>query len=69
MSREGCGRVGIFRETLLPNCYTLECNYHSGKRINYIPPKFNKAKGEIMQETPLTDCNSRIYCDSKKVFT
>ena len=35
--------------------------------IERLPPKFNKAKGEIMPETPLTDCNSRIYCDSKKV--
>ena len=35
LSREGSGRVGIMRATDgLPNCYTLECNYASGKRIN-----------------------------------
>lgn len=45
LSREGCGRVAIHKETNLPHCYTLECNYASGRRINHLPPKFNKISG------------------------
>lgn len=42
LSREGCGRVSIMKLTNLPNCYTLECNYASGRRINHLASKFNK---------------------------
>lgn len=34
LSREGSGRVAIMKATGLANCYTLECNYASGKKIN-----------------------------------
>ena len=45
LSREGCGRVGIMKATgECPNCYTLECNYASGRRINHISPKLNIEK-------------------------
>lgn len=27
LSREGCGRVGIYKATGLINSYTLECHY------------------------------------------
>ena len=36
LSREGTGRVNINKETGLVNCYTLECNYQTGRRINHI---------------------------------
>ena len=46
LTREGCGRVSIMKATgELPNCYTLECNYASGRRINHIPHKLNVATG------------------------
>lgn len=42
LSREGCGRVSIMQAADgLPNCYTLECNYASGRRINHISQKLN----------------------------
>jgi hypothetical protein len=31
LSREGCGRVALYKATSNPLCYTLECNYASGK--------------------------------------
>ena len=37
LSKEGSGRVALFKASNLPRCYTLECNYHSGKVINDIP--------------------------------
>ena len=46
LSREGSGRVGIMRATDIPNCYPLECNYASGKRINHLFPKINAATGK-----------------------
>jgi hypothetical protein len=37
MTREGCGRVSIMKAANgLPNCYTLECNYASGRTINHL---------------------------------
>ena len=41
LSREGSGRVGIFKATGLINCYTLECHYQTGRIINMLTPKFN----------------------------
>ena len=42
LSREGCGRVSIMRACGgLSNCYTLECNYASGRTINHLAPKLN----------------------------
>lgn len=67
LSREGCGRISIMNLTGLPNCYTLECNYASGRRINHLAPKLNKETGQIENETPITDPHSKHYyeCISK----
>lgn len=66
LSREGCGRVAIHKETNLPHCYTLECNYASGRRINHLPPKFNKINGTVEPETSrVTDMHSRMYTKNK----
>ena len=61
LSREGCGRVSIMKMTGLPNCYTLECNYASGRRINVLAPKLNKETGALENETPITDPHSKHY--------
>ena len=68
LSREGAARVAIYKQIGLINCYTLECNYNTGKRINYIPPKYNKAKKSNDPEKPVTDISSKIY-NSKRVYT
>ena len=41
-SREGSSRVALAQATMLTYCYTLEFNYHSGKRINTLAPKYNR---------------------------
>ena len=38
MSREGSGRVAVFKLTGLVRSYTLECNYNTGRLVNTLPP-------------------------------
>ena len=45
LTREGCGRVSIMKCTGLANCYTLECSYSSGRRVNHISHKLNLRTG------------------------
>lgn len=63
LSREGCGRISILRLTGLPNCYTLECNYASGRRLNHLAPKLNKQTGQTENEIPITDTHSKHYSE------
>ncbi|XP_026175224.1 cytosolic carboxypeptidase-like protein 5 [Mastacembelus armatus] len=37
-SKEGSGRVAIYKAIGLLHSYTLECNYNTGKTMNTIPP-------------------------------
>jgi len=60
-SREGSSRVALHLATGMTYCYTLEFNYHSGRRINTLAPKYVRATGNIEPETELTDPNSKIY--------
>ena len=63
LSREGCGRVSIMKLTGLANCYTLECNYASGRSINRLTPKIVKETKEVEPEIPITDTRSRHYTE------
>lgn len=64
LTREGCGRVTIMQEAKgLPNCYTLECNYASGRRINHLSAKLNIESGQVEPEIPITDPKNRFYTD------
>lgn len=64
MEKSGSGRVAIFQATGLPNCYTLECNYHSGRVVNATPlPSGVSAYGMAQRYAPTFSphyCN-RIY--------
>ena len=60
-TREGSSRVALARATNLTHCYTLEFNYHSGKRINTLAPKYVRSTGIIEPETEVTDPTSKIY--------
>ncbi|XP_044009366.1 cytosolic carboxypeptidase-like protein 5 isoform X2 [Aphidius gifuensis] len=39
MSREGSGRVAVYKMTGLIRSYTLECNYNSGRLVNNVPAR------------------------------
>jgi hypothetical protein len=64
LTREGCGRVSIMKATGLPNCYTLECNYASGPRINTIAPKINLKTAAKEPDSEITDPKSKFYQDN-----
>lgn len=61
-TREGSGRVSIMKVTDMPNCYTLECNYASGRRVNHISTKFNSITEKNEPETSdITYIKSKFY--------
>lgn len=39
LSKEGSGRVAVYKSTGLIKCYTLECNYNTGKYVNVLPAR------------------------------
>ena len=64
LSREGSGRVALYKATGLAMCYTLECNFQTGKRVNHLTPKIVQETGEIEPESAITDHTSRHYNNS-----
>ena len=54
LSKEGSGRVALFKAMNLVRCYTLEANYNSGKIINQINPS-------PLQEPPEAVNSSEVY--------
>jgi hypothetical protein len=64
LSRDGSSRVALHKATGLTYCFTLECNYHNGKRINTLAPKLIRSMNVIEEETPVTDPNSKIYANT-----
>jgi hypothetical protein len=63
LTKDGSGRVGIYKATGCSHCYTLECNYNEGLATNFIPNCTNvllpppqslpSASGESPQYPPL----------------
>ncbi|CAK9795253.1 Cytosolic carboxypeptidase-like protein 5 [Anthophora quadrimaculata] len=48
MSREGSGRVAVYKLTGLIRSYTLECNYNSGRIVNTIPARVRDGVNKTM---------------------
>ncbi|XP_072757587.1 cytosolic carboxypeptidase-like protein 5 [Anoplolepis gracilipes] len=48
MSREGSGRVAVYKMTDLIRSYTLECNYNSGRLVNTIPARVRDGVNKTM---------------------
>ena len=53
-SKEGAGRVAIYKLTSNINCYTLECNYNSGKIRNVLSELAEKIEENTISEEGMT---------------
>ena len=60
-SKEGSGRVALYAETSLVLCYTLECNYNSGKQTSTVPPA-SRDSGRASPPQPSRAC---VYWDRR----
>lgn len=62
-SRDGSGRAVIYKETQLPFCFTLECNYATGVRLNTLKPRYDvESKMKILkEESVISDSSSSFY--------
>lgn len=59
LSKEGSGRVAFYKQTNIIRCYTLECNYNTGRVINTI----------TAPEDDVTDNSSSIYSGGHPRYT
>lgn len=59
LSKEGSGRVALYRLTNILRCYTLECNYNTGRVVNPV----------VNPEDPITDVAGTIYSNGPPKYT
>lgn len=52
LSKEGSGRVAIYKAIGLIKCYTLEGNYNTGKYVNVLPPRGKETTTKKTNQTP-----------------
>lgn len=52
LSKEGSGRVAIYKSTGLIKSYTLESNYNMPKCVNILPPKGKEQSSKILNLIP-----------------
>ena len=69
LSREGCGRVAIYKATSLTNCYTIETSFQGSTKLNFLAPKFNEIKKAIEPENPFTNPHSKVYEGKPSIYT
>ena len=50
MGRDASGRAATFKATLIPHCFTMECNYATGVKTNNLKPRLNLEKREILKK-------------------
>ncbi|XP_011500290.1 PREDICTED: cytosolic carboxypeptidase-like protein 5 [Ceratosolen solmsi marchali] len=56
LSREGSGRVAVYKLTGMIYSYTLECNYNTGRLVNTIPPRIKEG---------LQKCHNQLFVPPK----
>ncbi len=60
LSKEGSGRVAIYKTTGLIKSYTLESNYNMGKCVNVLPPKGKEQSCKVLNLIPPKFCPSLL---------
>ena len=63
MSKEGSGRVAIFKATKNPFCWTLECNYNMSKNNNILE---GKRHDKPISKPSLNELNSSLIVDYRQ---
>lgn len=68
LSKEGSGRVALFKYSGLPRCYTLECNFNTGKVVNTIassglPEPDECNNNDPMYSKPFVEYSKEIFED------
>ena len=53
--------MAIYKETGLVHCYTMECNYHNGKKNNRLTPAVDVQTGATVPDTEAQDVNAVRY--------
>jgi cytosolic carboxypeptidase protein 5 len=52
LSKEGSGRVAVYKSTGLIKSYTLESNYNMAKQVNILPPKGKEVSCKVHNLIP-----------------
>ena len=63
-NKDGSGRVCFYRELGLIHCYTLECNYQTGRRVNHLNHRVD-CDNRRMLDPPLQDIHNRVYQEGR----
>lgn len=58
LSRESSSRAQIYKCTNITHCYTLECNYFTGKEFNILAKPFNHITDETWENNWIQDCTN-----------
>lgn len=69
LSKEGSGRVAIYKAIGLVKSYTLESNYNTGKIVNVLPPKGKETSVKMINLVPpkYTPAIFEEVCYKKKI--
>ena len=67
-TRAGSGRVTIYKETQLLNCFTLECGFNSSNKIETIPKLYNKNKKKVSSETLFPSINKELLENKNPLY-
>lgn len=65
--RDGSGRAVVFKETAVPHCFTMECNYATGLRTNTLNKRFDIVKQVKLakEDSFIADLGSSYYKNKK----
>ena len=75
VSKEGAGRVAIYKATKNPQCWTLECNYNMSKVHNLLEPQKNrdtetvKPKEDTLNTKLIVEYKASTQKEAKGFFT
>lgn len=67
-TKEGCGRVALYKSTGITRCYTVEAPYHVPRPLHVITPLINMQVGRRHPELPAISVNQSILVYNRFLF-